>query len=231
MISFVIPSKEEPRILELVMELEEMIPGCEIIIANDRYGKGKGWAVREAFHESKFDYVCFIDGDMDIHPRMIWRLLPFMTDYDVVVGRKQIRGIMSRRILTRLSRLWIRMLFGLGIDTQTGLKMFRVHTIMPWETDGFLYDVEILYKAKLAGHEIIEVPVEANIEKRMKASSVYRTFLESLELWVRFMKLVWGTKGECNVYCKDQGADLERQAMGPIWKEMRRDRRKRSQAG
>lgn len=184
-LSILLPSKNEPRILETLIEIDKHFPNAQVVIANDRYGKGKGWAMREALHEANGDIIAFIDGDMDIHPKMLWRLFPFLDDYDIVVGRKQVRGLLSRRILTRLSRLYIRFLFGLGIDTQTGIKLFRRNALYHWETTSFAFDIEILYNAKRMGYSIIEVPVEANIEKRMKIKSIIKCFTESLKIWAR----------------------------------------------
>lgn len=193
-ISILVPSKNEPKILKMLVELEEQFPMSEIIIAKDRYGHGKGWAVREALEQATGDFICFIDGDMDIHPAMIWRLLPFLDDYDVVVGRKQIRGLLSRRILTRLSRLYIWLFFGLNIDTQTGVKIFKRKALLPWKSDSFAFDIEILHNAKKAGFSIIEVPVETNIRKKAKLSSVWKCFVESLKL----IRRKYGTRHQQN---------------------------------
>lgn len=184
MISILIPNKVEPRIQEVINELERLCPGCEVIIAVDRDGRGKGWAVRTALSKAKHDIICFLDGDMDIHPRMIKRLVPFLYDYDIVVGRKQIRGILSRRLLTRLSRWFIQFLFELNLDTQTGIKLFRRSAIQPWKTDGWMFDLEILAKAKQAGARIIEVPVEAVVERKMAGRSVLKCFWEALRIWI-----------------------------------------------
>lgn len=185
MITFIIPNRNEPRVKEVAEAIEKAFtkfPGIEVLISNDPTGKGKGWAVRQAIPKAKHNYICIIDGDMDIHPRMAQRLLAFIVDYDIVVGKKQIRGLLSRRILTVLSRLYIWSLFGLNIDTQTGIKLFKKKAIPYFETDGYMFDLEILVKAKKGGCRIIEVPVEANIERKMKFSSILKCFAESLKI-------------------------------------------------
>ena len=185
MISVLLPSKQEPKVLEVMMILEEMLPDVQIIIANDRYGMGKGWAMREALSQAQYDVVCFLDADMDIHPKMIWRLMPFLDDYDIVVGKKQVRGFLSRRILTRLSRLYIWILFGLNLDTQTGIKLFRRDAIMPWLSNSFAFDIEILSNAKKAGFDIIEVPVETSTTKKMNIKSIFKCLIESFKIKLR----------------------------------------------
>lgn len=183
MISILLPSRTEPRIIEMLEEIDKQFPNAQTIVANDRYQMGKGWAMREALSQAEFDVICFLDGDLDIHPRMIWRLLPFIEDYDIVVGKKAITGLWSRRILTALSRIYIWMLFGLNVDTQTGIKMFRRQALSSWKSDSFAFDIEVLTKARAAGMTMVEVPIEANIRKRMKAGSVWKCLIESIKIW------------------------------------------------
>jgi glycosyltransferase involved in cell wall biosynthesis len=165
-----------------MLRVEEVLPGCQIITCNDRYGLGKGWAVREALKEAKFDIIAFIDGDMEIDPRMFKRMMPFLEDYDIIVGKKQIRGLLSRRIITRLSRLYIWIMFGLNLDTQTGIKVFKRDAMLPWLSNSFAFDIEVLAKAKKAGFEIIEVPVEVDIKRKVKAKSLWRSLMESFKI-------------------------------------------------
>lgn len=183
MLSIILPSHREPDILEFVAEVEEKIPSSEIIVSKDTYGRGKGWAIREALREARGSEIVFLDGDGDISPRMLLRLLPFLDDFDAVVGTKRIKHKhLSRRVITYLSRLYIRILFGLDVDTQTGIKLYRREMLDTWKTDGFLFDVEILHKIKKSGGRIIEVPIEAEIKERVSPKVLWRTLVESLIL-------------------------------------------------
>jgi glycosyltransferase involved in cell wall biosynthesis len=169
----------------MIIETEMQFPGAQIIIANDRYRKGKGWAVREALKQATGDFICFIDGDMDIHPRMIWRLLTFIDDYDIIVGTKKINGLLSRRILTFLSRIYIKILFNIDVETQTGIKIFKREALLPWKTDSFAFDIEILRNAKKQGFRMIEVPVETNITRKAKFKSIWKCLVDSFKIFLR----------------------------------------------
>ena len=184
MISIIIPNAKEERIHEVIDEIEKALCNMEIeiIIAVDRDRRGKGWAVREAFKRSRGDLVVFIDGDMDIHPRMIRRLLPHINEFDIVVAKKDLSGHWSRRIITILSRLFIYTLFGIKVDTQTGLKVFEREAIPEWKTDGFAFDIEILAKAKRAGCRMYEITIDAQIIRKMKAVSLWKTLIETLKI-------------------------------------------------
>jgi len=186
MLSILLPAHKEKNIDVLVSEIERILPTEQIIIASDRAGKGKGWAVREAFHHAEGDRIAFLDSDGDIEPRMLLRLIPFLDDFDVVVGSKHIWSApLHRKVITHLSRLYMRVFFGIDFDTQTGIKLFRREAIQGWRLDGFMFDLEILIKAKKRGMRIVEVPIEAEIKSSMSWRIVCRTFWESLCLWFR----------------------------------------------
>lgn len=184
-LSILIPSATEPNILKMITETEKLFPEAQIIIANDRYRKGKGWAIREALSQATGENIVFIDGDMDIHPRVIRRMLPLLKSYDIVVGKKETKAMLSRHILTILSRIYIWFVFRIPVDTQTGVKAFKRRAIPSWETDSFAFDIEILSKAKNNGCSMVEVPVRAERTKRMAARSILHTLLESFKVWRR----------------------------------------------
>lgn len=186
MLSIILPSHrcDTQAFME---EIEDCLPGIDLqlIGCNDRDAQGKGFAIRMALTQASGEYVCFLDGDGDINPRMIRRLLPFLTDYDIVCGVKPISGIWSRRILTYFSRLYIALLFGIKIDSQTGIKVFKRHAIQEWYSNGWLFDLEILSLAKKKGMTMIEVPIEFTPgNKKMKLVSIWKTFKESWTLWL-----------------------------------------------
>lgn len=182
MLSIIIPSHNEENIQYFIDEVEADFPEAhEIIIASDREGRGKGWAIREALLKCKGDHIAFIDGDGDIPARMLWRLFPFIEDFDIVVGSKRMTyAPIQRKIITYLSRLYIRLMFGISVETQTGIKLFRRTALELWKTDGFAFDVEILARAARHKKKIIEIPIEAEITESMSWGAVWKTFLDSL---------------------------------------------------
>jgi len=185
MISVIVPSHNEPKIYELMEEIEQEIGPSQIVVCNDRYGKGKGWAVRQAMEQATGDTILYIDGDGDISPFEIKKVLAYLGEYDVVVAKKNLPKRLDRTILTLLSRSWLWLLFGFWIDTQTGLKGF---TYKPeWRTDGWAFDVEILAKARLAGKSMIEIPIKACVSDSKSLKDIWRTLLETIRIKSRWM--------------------------------------------
>lgn len=184
MLSIIMPATDLDKANSMMEECEALFPGSQLIVSSNRQGLGKGWAVREALKQATGEFICFLDGDGDIAPKMIKRLIPYLVDYDIVCATKPISGLWSRRIITYWSRLYIALLFGMKVDSQTGLKLFRRHAITSWYSNGWLFDLEILCLAKKDGCTMIEVPIEAEVNKGIKFISLWKTLKESWTLWL-----------------------------------------------
>lgn len=183
-LSIILPNRNEPNIHRTVVWCKVHFPEAQIIVSDDPKSNGKGWAIREGLKKATGDAICFLDGDGDISPRMINRLLPFLYDYDIVCGVKPISGIWSRRILTYFSRAYIAFFFNVKVDSQTGIKLFKRYVISDWYSNGWLFDLEILSVAKQNCRSMIEVPIEATVNRKMKLISIWNTFKESITLWL-----------------------------------------------
>lgn len=179
MISFILPNHNEPNIHKVIGQIEDLFPGSQVIISCDRYGRGKGYTIRQAVKHCTNDLICFLDGDGDISPMMVFRLLVFTDEYQVVVGKKKPSGSLARKILTVLSRIYIKLLFNISVETQTGIKLFRKCALYNWKCDGWAFDIEILYKAHRNEWRMIDVPVMACVSGKIPFKSILKTLLET----------------------------------------------------
>ena len=181
MLSILIPSKLEPKIYEFIDKIEKVICPPQIIVYNDRYGQGKGYALREALKEATGDYFIFIDGDFDIQPYEIKKLIPYLPQYDIVIGKKELPERVDRKILTILSRLWVRLLFRICEDSQTGIKGFSYKP--SWEINGFAFDIEILVRARKLNKKMITIPIQAIVSDTKSFQDIFITLIDSLMIW------------------------------------------------
>lgn len=180
-----IPSKQEPNATQMMQAVEDFLHPDKIVLCNDRYGQGKGWALRQAIKYADSLPVIFIDGDGDILPSEIAKILPYLDQYDVVVGKKELPKRWDRKLLTYFSRIWVWLLFRISsdyglVDTQTGVKGFNY--IPEWKIDGWAFDIEILWDAKLSGKKIIEVPVKATVSQGKSIKDVLSAWIETIKI-------------------------------------------------
>lgn len=133
---------------------------------------GKGAAIRRGFAKATGEYLFFIDGGMEIHPKELSIFLGLMLLYnaDIVMGSKRhpqslVRYPIYRRFLSWIYQNMIRLVFKINVtDSQVGMKLFKknvVMSILPFlEIDRYGFDLELLIFAKMVGyHNFLEAPV------------------------------------------------------------------------
>ena len=162
---------------------------------------GKGNALRRAFALTEGRTVCFLDGDLGIHPRHVITFMRLLESHgvDVVIGSKRhpassIDYPRERRALSKTYELLVRSLFGLNIrDTQAGVKMFRrevLESVFPMGlVKRYAFDVELLVLAHRFGYEIEEAPITMRFKDRfgsgVNLKAIGRMLLDTLGLFYR----------------------------------------------
>ena len=133
--------------------------------------RGKGGAVRAGMLLSTARWRFLCDADFSMPVQEVDRFLPpYLGDYDVAIGSREGPGAQrvgepwSRHAMGRVFNGIIRGLLIPGLDdTQCGFKCFSgeaADRLFEQQTiEGFAFDVEVLYLARKAGMEIVEVPI------------------------------------------------------------------------
>ncbi len=133
--------------------------------------RGKGRAVAHGVLVSRGDTVLYSDADLSTPIEELDRLeRALATGADVVLGSRVASGAarverpLYRRAMGRLFNLLVQAALLPGFeDTQCGFKAFRGvvarELFADLSTDGFAFDVEVLWRARCAGYRVEEVPV------------------------------------------------------------------------
>ena len=134
--------------------------------------RGKGGAVTAGLLSANATHRFLCDADLSMPIAEIARFMPpLLGDAQVAIGSRE--GVGARRV----GEPWLRHVAGRGFntivrlmmiddiqDTQCGFKMFTaeaVETIFPRvQVEGWAFDIEVLFIAKLHGLRIREVPIE-----------------------------------------------------------------------
>ncbi|MCB0344625.1 MAG: flippase-like domain-containing protein [Bdellovibrionales bacterium] len=155
---------------KVVHQFERLSPEVKLL----QYGenRGKGYAVRFGVMHAAGELILYTDADGASPIEELSRLENAITKgAQVAIGS---RALYSQD--TQVSTLWVRKFMGRvfngivnfvmlpGIaDTQCGFKLFRRpvarYVFSRSKSEGFSFDVEILYLARKAGAKIAEVPI------------------------------------------------------------------------
>jgi len=155
---------------EVVKRLSERIPELRYIEFDRRLGKGRG--LKEGFKVTRGDIVGFVDADGSVPPQEFVRMVRELEKgYDVVIASRRAKGAKVRnqptvrRILSKCFNIYVRTLFGIPYrDTQCGAKVFRRYVLEKvfegLNSNGFAFDVNLLYLVHRAGFRVKELGVE-----------------------------------------------------------------------
>ena len=167
------------KIIEDFTQKDERI---KLISIKERLGKGG--AIANAMLTAKKKYVAFMDADLSADPFEFQRLFEEITNFDIVIGSRLLRGNLSsvkrpvyRTLFSYLYSMLFRFLFKIPIhDPQCGFKLFRQEVIpdlfMKIKTTRFAFDSEVVVNAYNIGLRIKEVPIIWRHEKASKISVI-----------------------------------------------------------
>jgi len=155
--------------LSRLNELKKIYP--HLIVVKNKKNFGKGRALKYALRFCSYEYIVWLDADLDIHPLGVEVLFDIMQmdNADIAIGSKMhpnsiVNYPFKRRIVSYGYYIFIRMLFNLPChDTQTGLKIFKREVLEKVFkrvlVKKFAFDLEVLVNAHRLGYKITEGPI------------------------------------------------------------------------
>jgi dolichyl-phosphate beta-glucosyltransferase len=204
---------------ELVARLAQDDPRISVIGSAERGGKGRG--VRNGVFKSAGQFVGFCDADYKTPIEEVDKLLPWLEDgYGVAIGSRRVGDArievpqpLYRRLGSRAFGVVRNMLVGLGDvrDTQCGFKFFQRHAARAifgrQRIDGYMFDVEILYLARLLGYKVREVGVRWQDDGDSRSKAVTDAFKHGIDLLrIRFANYSHAAEPAMDVIAAPAGA-------------------------
>lgn len=153
---------------------------------------GYGAALRSGFLKAnKFNYVFYTDGDMQYNVEEIRKMLPYIKDYEVVIGYRSKRALtLSRQIQTKVFNFIVRLLFGLKAkDINCSMKLVSREALnkVNLTSNGAFIDAELLIKLKNKKYKIKEIEVSHFPRRFGKASGgSIKVILKTLSELIKF---------------------------------------------
>ena len=160
--------------------------------------RGKGFAVKKGIESSKGYYVMFADSGLCVpYQKVLDGLSLIKSDQsDIAHGSRKLQDSiihiqqswsrkLSSKIIKCILLYWLKIPSYLT-DTQCGFKIYigdiARRLYKQCNTDGFLFDVEIILRAQKYGFRILEFPIEwtADRDSRLSAVKHFKSVLQEL---------------------------------------------------
>eukprot|EP00245_Coleochaete_scutata_P000536 TRINITY_DN10639_c0_g1_i1.p1 TRINITY_DN10639_c0_g1~~TRINITY_DN10639_c0_g1_i1.p1 ORF type:complete len:240 (-),score=50.91 TRINITY_DN10639_c0_g1_i1:254-973(-) len=157
---------------DVVKQLQQLY-GEDRILLRPRPGKlGLGTAYVHGLKHTSGDYVIIMDADLSHHPKYIPQFIRRQeeTGCDIVTGTRYVRGggvhgwDLQRKLTSRGANVLAHTLLSPGVSDLTG--SFRLYKKKVLEdlmrvcvSKGYVFQMEMIVRARRAGHSIQEVPI------------------------------------------------------------------------
>ncbi len=134
--------------------------------------RGHGPTILRGYREALGEWILQADSDGEIDVRSLAAFWDARTRGDFVVGRRvDRRSPWVRRLITRVSALSVRWLFGAGIhDVNCPFRLMRASSLAPLlaeiPDDTFAPNVALSGLAVARGLDVVELPVPTTVRRR-----------------------------------------------------------------
>lgn len=152
---------------------------------------GKGHALYQGLKAAQAPFLAYIDADNAYDPEYISDMLAELETADVIVAGRQYNDNhrrIKRFFAQSFQKLFGRMLFGLDVDVQAGLKVFKreVFESLDLHPGAWSFDLEFLFKASHAGFVIGEFKIDYH--QRATGKGSLNLFSAGIELLLMSLK-------------------------------------------
>jgi glycosyltransferase involved in cell wall biosynthesis len=183
----------------IAAQFEAARPGVRVL--RNPGNRGKGYSVRHGMLQARGDWVLFTDSDLSAPIEEADKLLDAArrAGASIAFGSRavdrsliQVHQSWFRETAGRFFNLIMRLLTGLRFkDTQCGFKLFEARAARDvfsrQQIDGWGFDVEVLFIARLLGYKAVEVPVRWAHSEGTKI----RMFRDSFRMFADLLRVRW----------------------------------------
>lgn len=177
-----------------VDKLQELASADNVRYFTKNGTPGKAYSLIEGFEVARFPYVAMIDADLQYPPEAIPEMLEIILDgqADVVVADRQpVNESTTRKITSKGFRtVFGRLLWGLDVDVQSGLKVFKKELIdcLPLNPHyAWAFDLEFLLRAHNGGYKLESYTI--SFEERTSGTTKIQLLPVIKQLAVSALKL------------------------------------------
>jgi dolichol-phosphate mannosyltransferase len=178
---------------EMADALAEELPAIQVLHRTAKTGLGHAYlAGFERALAGGADLLIEMDADFSHDPRYLADLLKAAQDADLVLGSRYVNGGgvenwgLLRKVISRGGGTYARLILGVGVrDLTGGFKCIRRQVLESIDMDsiraeGYVFQIEVTYRALLAGFRVVEVPIIFRDRTRGASKMSTRIALEAM---------------------------------------------------
>ncbi|MBI9043445.1 MAG: glycosyltransferase family 2 protein [Anaerolineaceae bacterium] len=199
----VVENGSSDKTLEIAQSYQEKIPYLRVMHEEQ---SGKGRAVRRGMQEARGEYRFFCDVDLSMPIEEVNHFIPpELPDSQIAIASREVKGAIRydepqiRHLVGRVFNSLVRILVLPKIhDSQCGFKCFRAdisdEIFSLQVTNGWAFDVELLYIARKKGYQIKEIPIPWYYNAESKIRVIHdsvRMFKELLDIRLNDIKGIY----------------------------------------
>ena len=179
---------------KMVEELKASNPRIKLLTRPKKSGLGTAYIAGFDYAlQNGYDYIFEMDSDFSHDPNYIPDFLKTVSNSDLVLGSRYIRGVnvvnwpMTRLLLSYFANVYARWITGLPIkDSTGGFKCFRREVLEKIGLDnihsnGYAFQIEMSFRAWKKGFRIKEIPIifvdrragESKMSKRIVREAIW----------------------------------------------------------
>lgn len=148
---------------KIAKKLETKYPQVKLISQNNR---GYGGALKTGFKNSQYDWIFFSDGDLQFDFSEIEKFIPYIKDYDLIIGfRKNRAEGFKRDLIAKMLKVWNKIFLNFPTDIKDidcAFKLMKkeaIYEVLPLVSTGSMVSTEFLLKAKRNNYKIKQIGV------------------------------------------------------------------------
>jgi dolichol-phosphate mannosyltransferase len=179
---------------EMADALSRELPAVQVLHRTDKTGLGHAYIAGFARAlEGGAEVVIEMDADFSHDPRYLGDLLEAAQNADLVLGSRYVQGGgvenwgLLRKVISRGGGTYARLILGVGIQDLTGgFKCIRREVLEGIDlpsirAEGYVFQIEVTYRALLAGFRVAEVPIV--FRDRTRGASKMSTRIAMEAMW------------------------------------------------
>jgi glycosyltransferase involved in cell wall biosynthesis len=165
-----------------------------VSVIHHPHNRGYGAAVRSGLQASRYEWICFTDGDDEYDLRDLNKLWRLRHHYDLIITFRYVRRYSGFRILlSRVYNIVLRhMFFTRYRDVSTGLRLVRKSLVdeLTLEATSPFIGAEIAIKSMLKGYRVGEMGIQTFPREFGRGNSttpqnIYRTIVDMIRCYRR----------------------------------------------